>query len=88
MITSTIRAAVLSTLTIALIFSTNVTSAFAIPDPGYPSVPVPVHQTDAPCTVVPGSADRLLRRIGTQFVRGDDLTGAGVPAPSWVLEVQ
>ncbi|MFC9919062.1 hypothetical protein [Agromyces binzhouensis] len=27
-----------------------------------------------------------LRRIGTQFVRCDDLTGAGVPAPSWIPE--
>jgi len=25
-----------------------------------------------------------LRRVDTQFVRCDDLTGAGVPAPRWV----
>lgn len=27
-----------------------------------------------------------LTRVGTQFVRCDNLTGAGVPAPSWVPE--
>lgn len=27
-----------------------------------------------------------LARVGTQFVRCDDLTGAGVPAPSWIPE--
>lgn len=27
-----------------------------------------------------------LTRVGTQFTRCDDLTGAGVPAPSWVSE--
>ena len=25
-----------------------------------------------------------LQRVGTEFVRGDDLTGNGVPAPHWV----
>jgi hypothetical protein len=29
-----------------------------------------------------------LTRLGTQFVRCDDLTGAGVSAPSWVPEHQ
>jgi len=28
-----------------------------------------------------------LRRVDTQFVRCDDLTGAGVPAPRWVPEL-
>ncbi|WP_173923801.1 hypothetical protein [Agromyces sp. Marseille-P2726] len=27
-----------------------------------------------------------LTRIDTQYVRCDDLTGAGVPAPSWIPE--
>ncbi|GAA2015670.1 hypothetical protein [Microbacterium ulmi] len=27
-----------------------------------------------------------MERIGTQYVRCDDLTGAGVPAPSWIHE--
>jgi hypothetical protein len=30
--------------------------------------------------------DCPLQRIGTQFVRCDNLTGAGVPAPSWIPE--
>lgn len=29
-----------------------------------------------------------LTRVGDQLVRCDDLTGAGVPAPSWVPEQQ
>ena len=28
----------------------------------------------------------LLERVGSQFVRCDDLTGNGVPAPAWVPE--
>jgi hypothetical protein len=28
----------------------------------------------------------FLTRIGTQFVRCDNLTGAGAPAPAWVPE--
>jgi hypothetical protein len=28
--------------------------------------------------------DRPLERVGTQFVRGDDLTGNGVEAPLWI----
>jgi hypothetical protein len=31
--------------------------------------------------------DCPLRRIGTQFVRCDNLTGAGVRAPSWIPEL-
>jgi hypothetical protein len=27
-----------------------------------------------------------LERVGTQYVRCDNLTGAGVPAPSWVSQ--
>ena len=29
-------------------------------------------------------SDCSLERLGTQFVRCDDLTGNGVPAPAWV----
>ena len=29
---------------------------------------------------------RPLERVGSQLVRGDDLTGNGVEAPSWVPE--
>ena len=38
----------------------------------------------------PGAASgrpAQLRRVGTQFVRGDDLTGAGVAAPGWITEL-
>jgi hypothetical protein len=31
--------------------------------------------------------DCPLRRIGTQYVRCDNLTGAGVRAPSWIPEL-
>jgi hypothetical protein len=37
---------------------------------------------DAPTTYV----DCPLERIGTQLVRCDNLTGAGVEAPSWIPE--
>lgn len=36
----------------------------------------------------PGYGTCPLTRIGTQFVRCDDLTGAGVPAPFWIPEQQ
>ena len=29
-------------------------------------------------------AHRVLARVGTQYVVGDDLTGNGVPAPGWI----
>lgn len=32
------------------------------------------------------SGQCLLQRVGTEFVRCDDLTGNGVPAPGWVEE--
>lgn len=50
-------------------------SAWAQQDPGTPSGPV-----------VPDYSNCQLKRIGTQFVRCDNLTGNGVPAPSWVPE--
>jgi hypothetical protein len=34
---------------------------------------------------VPASTCQLAR-VGTQFVKCDDLTGNGVPAPAWVPE--
>jgi len=30
---------------------------------------------------------RVLARLGTQYVVGDDLTGNGVPAPAWIREL-
>lgn len=50
--------------------------AFAKPDPGTSGGMVPV-LTGQQCP---------LTRIGTQFVRCEDLTGAGALAPSWVPE--
>jgi hypothetical protein len=34
----------------------------------------------------PSFENCLLTRIGTQLVRCDNLTGAGVPAPYWIPE--
>jgi len=76
------------TLTIALIAVTNVSLAFAAPDLGGPGSPGAVHQTNAADCGATNSGVRLLERIGTQFVRGDDLTGAGSPAPDWVPEAR
>ena len=45
-------------------------SATARPDPGEANTLVGDH-----C---------LLQRVGTQYVRCDNLTGNGVPAPAWV----
>ncbi|WP_157962477.1 hypothetical protein [Homoserinimonas sp. OAct 916] len=85
---STARAAAIATLTIALVAATSVSAAFAFPDPGEPGSPGAVRQTAAPHNVASTSGVGLLERIGTEFVRGDDLTGAGVPAPHWVPEDQ
>ncbi len=86
--TATTKATAIATVTIAIIAFTSASSAFALPYPGEPGASPTALQTDAPCGVATTSGDRLLRRIGTQFVRGDDLTGAGVPAPAWVTEAQ
>jgi hypothetical protein len=43
--------------------------------PGAPDVNVPTTYVDCP-----------LERIGTQLVRCDNLTGAGVEAPFWIPE--
>jgi hypothetical protein len=55
------------------------TPAWGIPEPG----PAPAAHSDT------SFATRCeLQRVGTQFVRCDDLTGAGVPAPSFVPELR
>jgi hypothetical protein len=41
--------------------------------------------TSDPATTSPGNCP--LTRIGTQFVRCDNLTGAGVSAPPWIPEL-
>ncbi|WP_136708909.1 hypothetical protein [Agromyces sp. H66] len=57
------------------------------PVPPLPS-PVPSEVTSAePTGADSGHRDTRLEpieRVGRQFVRGDSLTGAGVPAPEWV----
>jgi len=53
--------------------------ASARQDPGSASTP-----TTSSSTTDEGRC--ALRRIGTQFVRCDNLTGNGVAAPAWVLE--
>lgn len=83
---ATTKATAVIAVTIALVTAMNVSSASAFPDPGEPGAPGPGHQTSAPHRVATTSGVRLLERIGTEFVRGDDLTGAGVSAPSWVPE--
>ena len=39
-----------------------------------------------PPPTAPYFLHRPLERVGTQFVRGDDLTGNGVRAPLWISE--
>ncbi len=57
--------------------------AFAVPAPA-----VAIQDPGTSGGLVPVLTGQLcpLTRIGTQFIRCDALTGAGVPAPSWVPE--
>lgn len=58
----------------AFVVTAGVSPAIAVPDPGqYERVPLVTRSFP-------------LERIGTQFVRGDFLTGAGVPAPAFIPE--
>jgi len=62
--------------TTMLLLGATTLSASARPDPG-----------DVPATTVERSQHRcLLERVGAQYVRCDNLTGNGVPAPAWVRE--
>ena len=79
-ITTTLTASALaSAAAAALLAALAVTPASARPDPATTpeSAQVAVRAFDDRCT---------LERIGTQFIRCDDLTGAGVPAPSFIPE--
>ncbi len=42
---------------------------------------------DAPAGPVTTHLSTQLSRVGTQYVWGDLLTGAGVPAPAWIPEL-
>lgn len=62
--------------TTMLLLGTTTLPASARPDTG-----------EALATTVERSIHRcLLERVGAQYVRCDDLTGNGVPAPAWVPE--
>jgi hypothetical protein len=50
-------------------------AAFARPEPQPPSIPSSAYDPECP-----------VERIGTQYVRCDNLTGPDVPAPSWIRE--
>jgi hypothetical protein len=39
---------------------------------------------DQPAATVVDSTACSLERVGTQYVKCDQLTGAGVPAPEWI----
>jgi hypothetical protein len=49
--------------------------------------PAAARQDPGPPAVTAGhDGGCSLRRVGTQFVRCDDNTGNGVPAPGWIAE--
>jgi hypothetical protein len=74
-ITTTLSTSALVASAAALLAVLAAAPASARPEPA--PAPAVVQPADAPC---------LLERVGTQFVRCDDLTGAGVPAPSFIPE--
>jgi hypothetical protein len=75
-ITTTLSTSALVASAAALLAILAATPASARPEPA-----------PTPAVVQPADDDRcLLERVGTQFVRCDDLTGAGVPAPSYIPE--
>jgi len=59
----------------ALLVSLSAAPAFAREEPQPRSIPAAFYGPH--CS---------LERIGTQYVRGDNLTGPDVPAPSWIHE--
>lgn len=72
----------------ALLIGAAATPAAARPWPG---VPVSTNSTHSARATCPGARATLgdnrrcpLRRVGTQFVRGDDLTSAGRVAQVWI----
>ena len=67
-----------ATAAVALLLS-SAPSAWAKPDPGDP---LPISGTQPKVA----STDCDLTRVGTQLMRCDYLTGAGVSAPLWIPE--
>jgi hypothetical protein len=55
---------------------------------GLAAIPAPARPDPGPPVPDRFSSDDncLLSRVGTQYVKCDNLTGAGVPAPAWVPE--
>lgn len=53
---------------------------------GAGSLPATARQDAGPVIVhtIPDDGHCPLTRVGTQFVKCDDLTGNGVPAPGWI----
>ena len=72
-ITTTLSTSALVASAAALLAVLAATPASARPEPA-----------PAPAVVQPADDLCLLERVGTQFIRCDDLTGAGVPAPSFI----
>ena len=79
--TSRIAAGTMVALAISIGGAASV--ALAFPDPGEPGAPGQ-HTTRHSISMHGNSRFEPLERLGTQYLRGDDLTGAGVPAPAWV----
>ncbi len=48
--------------------------------------PAAARQDAGPAVTHVGAGQCLLERVGTQYVRCDDNTGNGVPAPAWIPE--
>jgi hypothetical protein len=61
-----------------LVLATTASPAAARQDPG--QISTKAQQSTPP----DDGANCPLRRVGTQFVRCDNLTGNGVPAPAWI----
>ena len=69
----------------ALLIGSAATPAAARPDDPAQPHGVVVDSPDAPATATLVALP--LRRVGAHLVRGDNLTGAGVPAPAWIPEL-
>ena len=76
MSTSTTRRILTATTATLVLTGLTTGAAAALPDPGPPpaSLSFSKHQQ---C---------LLERVGQQYTRCDNLTGNGVPAPTWIPE--
>ncbi len=67
----------------SLVIAAFLTTAIAAPASARPEA-----APTAPSVQSHGFGQCSLQRIGDQLVRCDDLTGAGVRAPSWIPEQQ